>query len=51
MAIQRLIQERFLLTDSPDTYETRIQLLLLGIADNDAQVLGFLKSHLSGVEP
>ena len=36
VAIQRLTQERFLPTDSPDTYETRIRPLLLGIADNDA---------------
>ncbi|CAG8721545.1 7182_t:CDS:2 [Cetraspora pellucida] len=34
--------------DTPDTYEARIRPLLLGVADNDAQVLGFLKSHLTG---
>ncbi|CAB5350276.1 unnamed protein product [Rhizophagus irregularis] len=47
-SIQRLTQERFLPTDNPDTYETRIRPLLLGVPDNDAQVLGFLKSQLSG---
>ncbi|GES89924.1 hypothetical protein GLOIN_2v1778214 [Rhizophagus clarus] len=47
-AIQRLFQERFLSTDSPDTYEKRIQPLLLSVADNDATVLSFLKNHLSG---
>ena len=47
-AIQRLTQERFQSYDTPDTYETRIRPLLLGVADNDAQVLGFLKSQLSG---
>src|SRR5271154_2833393 len=48
MAFQRLTQEKFLPSDSPDTYEKRIRPLLLGMADNDAQVLGFLKSHLTG---
>ena len=48
VAFQRLTQERFLPSDSPDTYEKRIRPLLLGIADNDARVLGFLKSQLSG---
>jgi hypothetical protein len=47
-AIQRLTQERFQSYDTPDTYETRIRPLLLGVADNDAQVLGFLKSQLPG---
>src|SRR5256884_2056247 len=47
-ALQRLTQERFLPTDSPDTYEKRIRPLLLGVADNDAQTIGFLKNHLSG---
>jgi hypothetical protein len=47
-AIQRLTQEKFHQYDTPDTYETRIRPLLLGVADNDAQVLGFLKSQLSG---
>ena len=46
-AIQRLTQERFQSYDTPDTYETRIRPLLLGVADNDVQVLGFLKSQLS----
>src|SRR3954454_25245747 len=47
-AIQRLTQERFQSYDTPDTYETRIRLLLLGVTDNDAQVLGFLKNQLTG---
>src|SRR5947199_3015522 len=47
-ALQRLTQERFLPTDSPDTYEKRIRPLLLGVADGDAQTIGFLKNHLSG---
>ncbi|CAB5208405.1 unnamed protein product [Rhizophagus irregularis] len=47
-ALQRLTQEKFLPTDSPDTYEKRIRPLLLGVADNDAQTIGFLKNHLSG---
>src|SRR3954447_8410149 len=46
-AIQRLTQERFQSYDTPDTYETRILPLLLGVADNDAQVLGFLKRQLT----
>ncbi|CAB5389640.1 unnamed protein product [Rhizophagus irregularis] len=33
---------------SPDTYEKRIRPLLLGVADGDAQTVGFLKNHLSG---
>src|SRR2546429_10000728 len=48
VAFQKITQEKFLPSDSPDTYEKRIYPLLLGIADNDARVLGFLKSHLSG---
>uniref|UniRef100_U9UK56 CCHC-type domain-containing protein n=1 Tax=Rhizophagus irregularis (strain DAOM 181602 / DAOM 197198 / MUCL 43194) TaxID=747089 RepID=U9UK56_RHIID len=47
-ALQRLTQERFLPTDSPDTYEKRIRPLLLGVVDGDAQTVGFLKNHLSG---
>ena len=47
-ALQRLTQEKFLHTDSPDTYEKRIRPLLLGVADNDAQTIGFLKNYLSG---
>ncbi|GBC37222.2 uncharacterized protein OCT59_003313 [Rhizophagus irregularis] len=35
-ALQRLTQEKFLPTDSPDTYEKRIRPLLLSVADNDA---------------
>ncbi|CAG8556167.1 277_t:CDS:2 [Paraglomus occultum] len=45
-AIQRLTQERFQPFDTPDTYETRIRPLLLGVPNDDAQVLGFLKSQL-----
>src|SRR2546429_5885968 len=48
VAFQKITQEKFLPSDSPDTYEKRIYPLLLGIVDNDARVLGFLKSHLSG---
>ncbi|GES93459.1 hypothetical protein GLOIN_2v1772633 [Rhizophagus clarus] len=47
-AIQKLSQERFLPTDSPDTYEKRIRPLLLGVANNDATTLSFLKNHLLG---
>ncbi len=47
-AFQRLTQERFLPTDSPDTYEKRIWSLLLDVADDDVQTVGFLKNHLSG---
>jgi hypothetical protein len=32
--------------DTPETYETRIKPYLSGIADNDAYILGVLKSHL-----
>ncbi|CAG8817210.1 2412_t:CDS:2, partial [Cetraspora pellucida] len=46
-AIQRLSQERFQSYDTPDTYEARICPLILGIANNDAYVLGTLKTHLS----
>ena len=47
-AIQRLTQEKYQPYDTPDTYEVRIRPLILGVADADAQVLGFLKSHLTG---
>lgn len=47
-AIQRLSQERFLPTNSPDTYEKRIRPLLLGVPNNDVIALSFLKNHLSG---
>ncbi|CAB5361904.1 unnamed protein product [Rhizophagus irregularis] len=47
VAIQKLAQEKFRFTDSPDTYEKRIRPLLLGIPNNDANTVGFLKSHLS----
>src|SRR3954452_9449296 len=46
--LQKLTQEKFLPSDSPDTYEKRIRPLLLGVADNDLQTIGFLKNHLSG---
>ncbi|CAB5098534.1 unnamed protein product [Rhizophagus irregularis] len=46
-ALQRLTQEKFLPSDTPDTYEKRIRPLLLGVADNDAQTIGFLKNYLS----
>ncbi|CAG8666626.1 10216_t:CDS:2, partial [Diversispora eburnea] len=46
-AIQRLTQEKYQPYDTPDIYEARIRPLLLGVANNDAQVLGFLKSHLT----
>ncbi|RHZ45701.1 hypothetical protein Glove_661g43 [Diversispora epigaea] len=48
VAIQRLAQEKFLLFDTPETYETRIRPLLLEVANNDANILGLLKGHLSG---
>ena len=35
-------------TDSPDTYEKRIRPLLLGVPNNDATALSFLKNHLTG---
>lgn len=47
-AIQKLSQERFQPYDTPDTYEARIRPLILGVANNDAYVLGTLKTHLSG---
>ncbi|CAG8455123.1 8475_t:CDS:1 [Cetraspora pellucida] len=47
-AILRLSQERFQPFDNPNTYETRIRPLLLGVADDDARVLGTLKTYLSG---
>ncbi|RHZ47833.1 hypothetical protein Glove_566g64 [Diversispora epigaea] len=48
VATQRLAQEKFLLFDTPETYETRIRPLLLGVANNDTNILGLLKGHLSG---
>ncbi len=48
LAIQRLTQEKFQPYEFSYIYETRIHPLLLGVVDNDAQVLGFLKSQLSG---
>ena len=46
VATQRLTQEKFTPYDTPETYETRIKPLLLGIANNDAYVLGVLKNQL-----
>ncbi|CAG8476195.1 24349_t:CDS:2 [Cetraspora pellucida] len=48
IATQRLAQEKFLLFDNSESYEARIHPLLLEVADNDANILGLLKSHLSG---
>ncbi|RIB07773.1 hypothetical protein C2G38_2252421 [Gigaspora rosea] len=48
VATQRLAQEKFLPFDNPESYEARIRPLLLGVADNDANILGLLKGHLSG---
>ncbi|CAG8455867.1 17095_t:CDS:2 [Cetraspora pellucida] len=42
------IDKRFQPFDNPDTYEARIRLLLLGVANDNAQVLRTLKTHLSG---
>ena len=47
-AFQRLTQKKFLPTNSSDTYKKRIWSLLLGVANNDTQIIGFLKNHLSG---
>ncbi|CAG8634611.1 5128_t:CDS:2, partial [Diversispora eburnea] len=47
LAIQRLTQEKYQPYDTPDTYEARIRPLIIRVADNDVQVLGFLKSHLT----
>ncbi|CAG8549041.1 759_t:CDS:2 [Cetraspora pellucida] len=46
-AILRLFQERFQSFNNPNTYEAQIHLLLLGIANNNAQILGTFKTHLS----
>src|SRR5207237_1801817 len=46
--ILRLSQERFQPFDNPDTYEARIRPLILGVPNDDARVLGTLKTHLSG---
>ncbi|RHZ76311.1 hypothetical protein Glove_199g117 [Diversispora epigaea] len=48
VATQRLAQEKFLPFNTPETYETRIRPLLLGVANNDANILGLLKGYLSG---
>ncbi|CAH1767814.1 11101_t:CDS:1 [Entrophospora sp. SA101] len=37
-AIQRLTQERYQPYDTPNTYEARIRLLTIGVANDDAQV-------------
>ena len=46
IATQRLTQEKFTPYDSPESYEARIKPLLLGVANNDAYVLGVLKNQL-----
>lgn len=46
IATQRLTQEKFTPYDTPESYETRIKPLLLGVANNDAYVLGVLKNQL-----
>src|SRR6185369_12404557 len=46
VALQRLASEKFLPNDTPETYETRICPLLLGVANDDANALSFLMDHL-----
>ncbi|CAH1768030.1 4968_t:CDS:1, partial [Entrophospora sp. SA101] len=46
VALQRLAYEKFLPNDTPETYETRIRPLILGVANNDANALSFLMNHL-----
>src|SRR6185369_9218655 len=46
IATQRLTQEKFTPYDTPESYETRIKPLLLGVANNDEYVLGVLKNQL-----
>ncbi|CAH1770304.1 290_t:CDS:1, partial [Entrophospora sp. SA101] len=46
VALQRLAYEKFLPNDTPETYETRIRPLLLGVANNDANALSFIMDHL-----
>ena len=46
VAIQRLVFELFMPTDTPETYENRIRPFLLGVPNNDANALGFLMKHL-----
>ncbi|CAH1770058.1 11447_t:CDS:1, partial [Entrophospora sp. SA101] len=46
VALQRLAYEKFLSNDTPETYETRIRPLLLGVANDDANALSFLMNHL-----
>ncbi len=46
LILQKLTQEKFLLTDSSDIYEKIIWPLLLSIVDNNIQIIGFLKNHL-----
>src|SRR6266511_1252395 len=46
VALQRLAYEKFLPNDTPETYETRIRPLLLGVANDDANALSFLMNHL-----
>src|SRR6185369_12161645 len=46
VALQRLAYEKFLPNDTPETYETRIRPLILGVANNDANALSFIMDHL-----
>ncbi|CAH1764995.1 4489_t:CDS:2, partial [Entrophospora sp. SA101] len=45
-SIQRLTQEKFLNSDTPETYEYRIRPLLLGVANDDANLMTFIMNHL-----
>ncbi|CAH1767734.1 7764_t:CDS:2, partial [Entrophospora sp. SA101] len=46
VALQRLAYEKFLPNDMPETYETRIRPLIMGVANNDANALSFIMDHL-----
>ena len=45
-ALPKLAREKFLLTDTPETYEERIRLLLLQTPNNNADALAILWNHL-----
>ena len=45
-SLQRLTQEKFLNSDTPETYEYRIRPLLLGVANDDANSMTFILNHL-----
>jgi len=45
-SLSKLAQEKFLLTDTPETYEERIRLLLLQTPNNNADALAILWNHL-----